>query len=131
MGMRLGRLTVLRSAARTVGCRFYALQGAFANEHLPGPNQPVVEIATWRYATPTAAHNAFVLAARRGHNPQQTALGRGGTGVCYQVAFYSKDHGRDWACGASVGSLRVLVRTVDTTGTFSTASVTRAVLRRV
>jgi len=131
MGMRLGRLTVLRSGGRTVGCRFYALQGAYANEHLPGPHQPVVEIATWRYATPIAAHNAFVLAARAGRNPQQTTLGRGGTGVCYRAAFYPKDHGQDFACGASVGPVRVLVRTVDTTSTINTAAVTRAVLRRV
>ena len=131
MGMRLGRLTVLRSGGRTVGCRFYALQGSFANEHLPGPHQPVVEIATWRYATPVAAHNAFVLAARTGRNPQQTPLGRGGTGLCYQAAFYPKDHGQDFACGASLGTVRVLVRTVDTTSTINTAAVTRAVLRRV
>ncbi len=133
MGMRLGRLTLLRSGGRTVGCRFYALQGGalHSTEHLPGPKQPVVEIATWRYATATAAHNAFVLAARAGRNPQQTPLGRGGTGVCYRVAFYPKDHGQDWACGASVGAVRVLVRTVDVTAGPSTAAVTRAVLRRV
>jgi len=131
MGMRLGRLSVLRSGGATVGCRFFALQGAYANEHLPGPHQPVVEIATWRYATATAAHNAFVLAAQGGRNPQQTSLGRGGTGVCYQAPFYPQDHGQDYACGASVGTLRVLVRTVDTTSTFSTAAVTRAVLRHV
>jgi hypothetical protein len=131
--MRLGRLTVLKSGGRAVGCRFYALQGGslHATEHLPGPEQPVVEVATWRYATATAAHNAFVLAARAGRNPQQTSLGRAGTGVCYQVAFYPKDHGTDWACGASVGALRVLVRTVDTTEALIAATVTRAVLRRV
>ena len=131
MGMRLGRLTVLRSGGRVVGCRFYALQGSFSNEHLPGPHQPAVEITTWRYATALAAHNGFVLAARAGHDPQQTPLGRGGTGVCYQAPFDPKDHGQDFACGASVGVVRVLVRTVDTTSTFNTAAVTRAVLRRV
>jgi len=133
MGMRLGRLTVLRSAGATVGCRFYALQGGalHASEHLPGPDQPVVEILTQRYPTATAAHNAFVLAARAGRNPQQTPFGHGRVGVCYQTAFYVKDRGQDWACGASVGTVRVQVRTVDTTGTFSTATVTQAVLGRV
>jgi hypothetical protein len=130
MGMRLGRLTVLRSAGRVVGCRFYALQGSplHASEHLPGPRQPVVEVATQRFASATAAHNALVSAARGGRNPQQVPFGRAGTGVCYQTAFYPKDRGRDWACGATLGTLRVLVRTVDTTGTFSTATLTRAVI---
>lgn len=133
MGMRLGRLTVLRSGGRTVGCRFYALQGGalHASEHLPGPRQPVAEIVTQRYGSAVAAHNAFVLAARAGRNPQQTPLGGGRVGVCYQTDFYPRDAGQDWACGVSVGTVRVLVRTVDTTGTFSTASVTKAVLARV
>jgi hypothetical protein len=130
MGMRLGRLTVLRSAGRVVGCRFYALQGSplHASEHLPGPRQPVVEVVTQRFVSATAAHNALVSAARGGSNPQQVPFGRAGTGVCYQTAFYPKDRGRDWACGATLGTLRVLVRTVDTTGTFSTATLTRAVI---
>jgi hypothetical protein len=133
MGMRLGRLTVLRSAGRVVGCRFYALQGSplHTSEHLPGPKQPVVEVLTQRYPTPTAAHNAFARLAAAGRNPQQVDLGRAGTGVCYQTDFYPRDGGRDWACGGNVGTVRVLVRTVDTTGTFGPAAVTRAVLPHV
>jgi hypothetical protein len=133
MGMRLGRLTVLRSAGRTVGCRFYAIQNSAlqSSEHLPGPNQPVVEITTSQYPTEVAAYNAFVLAAQAGRNPTRTALGRKLVGVCYQTDFYPKDHGHDWGCGVSVGRTRVLVRSVDTTGAFSTASVTRAVVARV
>ncbi len=133
MGMRLGRLTLLRSGGRAVGCRFYALQGGalHASEHLPGPTQPVVEIVTQRYGSAVAAHNAFVLLARAGRNPQQTPLGAGRVGVCYQTDFYARDRGQDWACGVSVGTVRVLVRTVDTTGTFSTAAVTKAVLAHV
>jgi len=133
MGMRLGRLTVLRSNGAIVGCRFYALQDGslHESERLPGPKQPVVEIVTERYGSAVAAHNAFVLAARAGANPQQTPLGSGRIGVCYQTHFYPKDHGQDWACGASVGTVRVLVSTVDTTGTFNTATVTKAVLARV
>jgi hypothetical protein len=133
MGMRLGRLTVLRSGGRTVGCRFYAIQGSplHDSEHLPGPRQPVVEIRTELFATAAAAHNAFVRAAQAGRNPVQTPLGGGRIGVCYQAPFYPKDRGRDWACGVSVGTTRVLVRTVDTTGAFSTAAVTKEVLRHV
>jgi hypothetical protein len=133
MGMRLGRLTVLRSGGRTVGCRFYAIQNSplHDSEHLPGPRQPVVEIRTEEFASPTAAHNAFVRAAQAGRNAVQTPLGGGRIGVCYQAPFYPKDRGRDWACGVSVDRTRVLVRTVDTTGAFSTAAVTKEVLRRV
>lgn len=133
MGMRLGRLTVLRSGGRTVGCRFYAIQNSplHDSEHLPGPRQPVVEIRTEEFASATAAHNAFVRAAQAGRNPVQTPLGGGRIGVCYQAPFYPKDRGRDWACGVSVDRTRVLVRTVDTTGAFSTAAVTKEVLRRV
>lgn len=133
MGMRLGRLTVLRTGGRTVGCRFYAIQGSplHDSEHLPGPRQPVVEITTERYGSATDAHNAFVREAEVGRNPVQTTLGAGRTGVCYQTAFYPKDRGQDWACGVSAGRTRVLVRTVDTTGAFSTAAVTKDVLRHV
>jgi hypothetical protein len=132
MGMRLGRLTVLRSGGHVVGCRFYALQGSplHDSEHLPGPNQPVVEITTRRYAAPFAAHDAFVLLARKGSNAVQADLGRT-VGVCFQAAFYPNDHGTDWACAASVGRTELVVRTVDTTGSFSTATLTRAVLRHV
>jgi hypothetical protein len=130
IGMRLGRITVLRSGGRTVGCRFYALQNSplHNSEHLPGPNQPAVEIVTQRFASATAAHNSFVLLASTGKNAQQIDLGRV-VGVCFQTDFYPKDHGTDWACAASVGRTEIVVRTVDTTGTFSTAAVMRAVLR--
>jgi hypothetical protein len=115
-----------------VGCRFYALQNSALHdsEHLPGPKQPAVEITTQRYASATAAHNAFVLLAQHGTNPQQVDLGRV-VGVCFQNDFYAKDHGADWACAVNSGRTELVVRTVDTTGTFSTAAITRAVLRNV
>src|SRR4051794_26030044 len=133
MGMRLGRLTVLRSGGRTVGCRFYALQGSALHnsEHLPGPRQPIVAVTTRPYASAAAAHNAFVRAARAGRNPAQVPLGRGRVAVCYRTPFYPRDRGQDWACGISVGPLRVLVQTVDTTGTFGPAAVMKAVLAGV
>jgi hypothetical protein len=132
MGMRLGRIAVLRSGGRVVGCRFYALQNSplHASEHLPGPKQPVVEITTQRYRSATAAHNAFVRLATSAKNAERANLGRT-IGLCFQAEFYPKDHGNDWACAASAGTAEVLVRTVDITGSFSTAAVTKEVLRRV
>lgn len=129
--MRLGRITVLRAKGKLVGCRIYALQGGplARSEHLPGPNQPALEVTTARYTSAVAAHNAFVRVARRGHNPEQAGLGHGIVGVCFQSDFYPKDHGNDWACAASKGRLTVLVRSVDTTGSFNTIAVTKAVLR--
>jgi hypothetical protein len=131
MGMRLGRVTVLRSGGKVVGCRIYALQGGslHVSENLPGPKQPAVEILTQRYPSSTAAHNAFVLRADKGTNPQQVEVAKGLTGVCFQNAFDPKDHGTDYACAVNHGPIEVVVRTVDNTGTFNTAAVTKAVLR--
>lgn len=132
IGMRLGRVTVLRSGGRTVGCRFYALQNSYLHdsEHLPGPNQPVLQITTQRYHSAVAAHNAFVRLATAGRNALQVPLG-GATGVCFQTDFYPKDAGTDWACAVNNGSTAVVVHSVDTTASFNTASVTRVVLRNV
>jgi hypothetical protein len=131
MGMRLGKVTRLRGFAVS-GCRFYALQGSSlsSSEHLPGPKQPVLEIVTRRYGTPSEAQNVVALTARSGHNPQQVSLGKT-KGACFQTNFYPKDHGKDWACAAAKKSTEVIVRSVDTTGTFSTATILRAVLGRV
>jgi hypothetical protein len=132
MGMRLGLIAVLRSAGHVVGCRFYALQNSplHTSEHLPGPHQPVVEIATARFRTALAAHNAFVQMGNAGKNVQRADLGRT-TGICFQAPFYPKDRGNDWACAASVGRIEVVVRGVDTTGSFSTAELTKVVLQHV
>jgi hypothetical protein len=131
IGMRLGRITVLRSAGRTVGCRFYALQDSalHVSEHLPGPRQPAVEITTQRYTSAAAAHNGFVLVARRGTNPQQVDLGGGRVGVCFQTDFYAQDHGTDWACAGSTGVTAVVVRTVVTSPALNAQLVTERVLR--
>jgi hypothetical protein len=129
IGMRLARVTVLHSGGRVVGCRFYAIQsGSLAKtEHLPGPNQPAVEITTQRYASATAAHNAFVRVAQLGANPQQVDLAPGVIGVCFQAPFDPKDHGTDYACAVSKGTIALLVRSVDTTGALSTSTVTKSV----
>ena len=132
VGMRLARITVLHSGGKVVGCRFYALQHSplHNSEHLPGPHQPAVEIETTRYASAIAAHNAFVLEARRGRNPQQATIGNT-VGVCFQIAFYQPDHGRDWACSFSRGATKVSVRTVVVSGSFDVVKVSRAVARKL
>jgi hypothetical protein len=130
IGMRLGRVTVLKSGGRVVGCRIYALQDSplATSENLPGPNQPVVEVILTQYPTAVAAHNAFVRTAQQGRNPQQNALGRGVTGVCYQIDFYPKDKGQDWACGFSLGTRAVVVRTVVVSPALGAVLVARRVL---
>ena len=135
MGVRLGKLTVQVSGGRTVGCRFYGLQhpnsqcdaSCLAGEHLPGPNQPVLQISTQRYPSAVAAHNAFVTLSLKGRNAQQASLGAA-TGVCFQAAFYPADKGQDWACAASKGTTMLVVNSVDTTGSFGTSTLTAKVL---
>ena len=122
-----------RSGGKVVGCRFYALQGGslHRSEHLPGPNQPAVEITNTRWRTAIAAHNSFVRAAEQGSNATRAALGAGNLGVCFQDDFDPKDHGEDYACAGSSGTVEFVVRSVDTTGTFNTIAVTRKVLDAV
>lgn len=129
MGMRLGRLTVLQSGGKVVGCRFYALQGGplHRSERLPGPHQPAVEITTQRFSTTLAARNAFVIAARRGTAPTQVRIGDA-VAVCFQNDFYPADDGKDWACAVNRGPVEIIVRSVDTTGTFNTVSLLKQVL---
>ncbi len=133
IGMRLGRVTVLRSGGRTVGCRFYALQGSplHASERLPGPHQPAVEISTQRYPSAAAAHNGFVRIAEAGSNPQQVALVGGVVGVCFQTDFDPADHRADWACAANRGSIAVVVRTVVTSPALDARLVTARVLNAI
>jgi hypothetical protein len=128
VGMRLARITVLRSGGRVVGCRFYALQNSplHNSENLPGPHQPAIEIETTRYASSIAAHNAFVLEARRGADPQQAPIGNT-TGVCFQIDFYHHDKGRDWSCAFNLGTTKVSVRTVVVGAALNVEEISRAV----
>ena len=138
LGIRLGRLTVLRSAGRAVGCRFYGQQhpdsscdaSCLKGENLPGPNQPVLEITTQRYASSTAAHNAFVLRAGTSASVTQEDFD-GTTGLCFQEEFDPADKGADFSCTVNKGSVLVLVRTVDTTQTTNATAILRTVLRAV
>ena len=131
IGLRLGKITRLRGGG-IAGCRFYGLQdGSLSqSEHLPGPNQPVLEVVVRQFDSAVDAHNAVVARATAGRQAHTVQFGRV-RGACFQTAFYPKDHGEDWACGANLGKVEVLVYSVDTTASFSVVAVTRAVLRRV
>ena len=138
-GMRLDRITVLRSGGRTVGCRFYGLQHptadcsatCLAGEKLPGPHQPAIEIESVRYPSDLAAHNALVLNSRKGANVQQAAILGQAPGLCYQLDFYPKDHGTDWTCAYNKGRRLVTVRTVVTSPAFTVIRLTREVGRKL
>jgi hypothetical protein len=135
--MRLARVTVQRAGGKQVGCTFYALQhptpecdaSCLAGENLPGPRQPAVQLVLTRYAGTTAAHNAMVRLATRGTNAQQVDVGGGRIGLAYQIAFYSKDSGRDWACAFNVGSTLAEVRTVTTGTSFNAVAVAKRLAR--
>jgi hypothetical protein len=116
VGMRLARITVLRSGGAVIGCNFYALQGSplATSEHLPGPNQPVISIVTSRYPDATAAHNAMVLRARAGTEASQVGLPHGVTGVVFRTDLDPHDAGRDWACAFTRGAALTVVRTAVT-----------------
>jgi hypothetical protein len=132
IGMRLARVSVLKSGGKVVGCRFYALQNSplHNSEHLPPANQPAIEITTARYASDIAAHNAFVLVATKGNNPVQASMGVDNTGVCYQIPFFVNDKGKDWACAFSIGKTMVQVKTVALLS-FNVIAVAREVARKI
>jgi hypothetical protein len=95
----MGRITALSAGGKPIGCRFYADQDPSyrASEHLPGPNQPVMQIVSSHYADATAAHNATVRIAQAGHNAYQANLGVGIEGISFQTRFDPADGNRDWA----------------------------------
>lgn len=127
VGMRLARVTVQRAGGKQVGCTFYALQNSplATSEHLPGAHQPAVQVLLTRYTSSTAAHNAMVRTAEAGANPQQVGVGGGRIGLAYQIAFYRKDAGRDWACAFNVGSTLAEVKTVTTGTSFNAVAVAK------
>lgn len=135
VGMRLEKISVLKSGGHVVGCRIYALQHPNAQcdasclqaEKLPPGNQPAVEITSARYRSPLLAHNAFVMLAKKGKNIQQAKIAPGNVGLCYQTDFYAKDHGTDWACAYSIKSTVVVVKTVVTSPALNAILVAKAV----
>jgi len=125
VGVRMGRITVLSAGGKPIGCRFYADQDPSyrASEHLPGPNQPVMQIASSHYADATAAHNATVRIAQAGHNAYQASLGAGIEGISFQTRFDPADGNRDWAYAFRKGKTRVVVDTVQVDTAFNARAV--------
>lgn len=111
VGMRMDRQAIISRGGKAVGCDFYADQAWAQSEHLPGPNQPVLEILSTRYASATIAYNAMVLASRAGTSAHQANLGNGQIGVSYRTQFDPADGGTDWAYVFSVGTLLITVLT--------------------
>jgi hypothetical protein len=135
-GMRLDKITKLTQSGRTVGCRFYALEhpgdgcdaSCLAAEHLPPGNQPAIEIVSTKYASSTAARNAFILLAEKGSNYQQEQIRAGLKGLCYQTNFWAHDNGKDWACAFSVGATMVVIRTVVTDPALNVVEIASAIV---
>jgi len=112
-GMRLARVQVLRQGGTTIGCRFYALQGSplATSEHLPGPNQPVVEITSSTFANTIAAHNALARLADAGTDPAQYTISDGIVGVAFRIRFDPSDGAKDWAVAFNKDSTLVVIKT--------------------
>jgi len=125
VGVRIGRITVQSSAGRTVGCRFHADQDPAyrASEHLPGPNQPVLQIASTRYRDPPSAHNAMVRLARAGANAYTANLAPGIEGISFQTRFDPADGGTDWAYTFRKKNTVVIVTTIQRDTAFDARSV--------
>ncbi len=125
VGVRMGRITVLSAGGKPIGCRFYADQDPSyrASEHLPGPNQPVMQLVSSHYPDATAAHNATVRIAQAGHNAYQASLGAGIEGISFQTRFDPADGDRDWAYAFRKGKTRVVVATVQVDTAFNARAV--------
>lgn len=129
LGMRLAKEQVLTSGGKQIGCEFFAIQDSplHTSERLPGPDQPVLRITSARYASAVEAHNAMVLLAEAGTNPQQVRIASGNIGLAFQTDFYPKDNGTDWACAFSIGTTLALVYTVATSTSLNAIEIARAV----
>lgn len=125
VGVRMGRISVLSSGGKPIGCRFYADQDPNyrASEHLPGPNQPVLQIVSSHYPDATAAHNATVRIAQAGHNAYRANLSAAVEGISFQTRFDPADGNRDWAYAFRKGKTRVVVTTVQVDTAFNARAV--------
>jgi hypothetical protein len=132
VGVRMGRITVLSSGGGSIGCRFYADQdpGYVASEHLPGPNQPVLQIVSSHYGDETAAHNATVHIAEAGQNAYQANLSATVEGISFQTRFDPADGDRDWAYTFRKGKIVVVVTTVQHDTAFDARAVASDVVAK-
>jgi hypothetical protein len=116
IGMRLARIATLTQGSTVVGCRFYALQGVALtkSEHLPGPNQPALEIVTSTFTSAVAARNAAVALAEAGTNQRVVTLSGGVMGDVFQTTFDPADGPSDWTLVFNKDAKLVVVRTAVT-----------------
>ena len=134
-GMRLDKITELIQDGKTVGCRFYPLAhpnaqcgaSCFAGEHLPPGTQVAVQLQATKYASATAARNAFIILSRSGTNVQQEQITSSNTGLCFQINFWSHDNGKDWACAFSKGTTEVVIKTVVTDPAQNVVQIAQAI----
>jgi hypothetical protein len=109
----LARVQVLSQGSAAVGCRFYALQGSALSqsEHLPGPNQPALEIVSSAYADETTARSAAVAIATAGTHQQVETLTGGVAADAFQTAFDPVDGANDWELVFNKGANLVTIKT--------------------
>lgn len=132
VGVRMGRVAVLSTGGSPIGCRFYADQDPAyqASEHLPGPNQPVLQIVSSRYADPTAAHNALARLAAAGANAYRSDLSAAMEGVSYQTVFDPADGKQDWAYVYRKATTVIVVTTIQRDTAFNAHAVAMAIADR-
>jgi hypothetical protein len=121
-GDRVYRTTVL-TTMNPVGCRFYFWAGPF---------EAIAEIATRRFATATAAHDAMILTARVDPN----AIGYpnllpGIDAVSFRTKFFGPDGSSDWACVFAKGKLMVTVRTQRKDTSLNARLIARAIAPKI
>ena len=129
LGVRMGNTEVLSSGGHVVGCRFYATQDPAyrTSEHLPGPDQPVLQITSSRFGDVTSAHNSMVREAEAGANARGDNLSASVEGIAFQTRFYPADGGRDWAYTFRAGTTVVTVTTVQTDTAFDARAVASSI----
>lgn len=130
IGMRLARVEVLTRGTTAAGCRFYALQGSALaqSEHLPGPNQPALEIVSTPYANETTARNAAVAIATAGTNQQVVTLTGGVAADLFQAAFDPTDGNTDWQLVFNKGATLVTIKTAITDSSLDAVNVANSIV---
>jgi fructose-1,6-bisphosphatase len=131
--MRLARVEVLSRGSTSVGCRFYAVQGIALtqSEHLPGPNQPALEIVSTPYANETAARNAAVAIATAGTNQQVVTLTGGVAADLFQAAFDPVDGTSDWQVVFNKGATLVTIKTAVADNSLDAVNVANSIVAAV
>jgi hypothetical protein len=120
-GDRVYRTTVL-TRLKPVGCRFYFWATPF---------EAIGDIVPRRFATATDAHNAMVLTAEAGHEPESKPnFVAGLDGVLYRTRFFGPDGNPDWAFVFAAGRTMVIVHTQRTDTSLNALLIGRAIARR-